>query len=1010
MDLFLVMKYIVPARRLNKTVRTMRLSVFLCVGTVLSVSANADSHSQTTAVSSDVKEIIVSMGNNLQESFKVTGAVTDERGESMPGVNVVVKGNMSGVVTDTNGQYSITVPNEHSVLVFSFIGCVTQEAVVSDRNRIDIVLAEDTKRLDEVVVVGYGTQSRREITGSVTNVTTKDFNQGLNRNAADMLQGKVSGLVVNSGSGDVTASSTLRLRGISTLQNDQGPFIVIDGIPAIDMSTVAPQDIESISVLKDASAAAIYGSRSAGGVILITTKKGQASKPVVTYNGAVGFGLLANKPNLMTAEQWRQYTSTTPGKDGSAFDMGANTDWFDEITRTAIQQDHNLSLSGGGSNHNYRGSVTYMQRDGIARDNYMNRYNIRLQFTQYALNNRLKFDLTSVTTVSDYQPSYTRNFLLAYNMLPVVPVKNEDGLWYEKRDYDKGNPVRNQQENVREYKTNNTYLTGSVNLTVMDGLDTKVLLTKARDSEDYSEYNSIGSEAGYSSGGSAVRSESLADKSLLEWTANYTKQIKDHKISALAGYSWEQEVLSAHRAANQVFITDKLQANDLASGQGLSQGDVESSKEENRLISFYGRLNYSFKNRYMLTATIRQDGSSKFGPNNKWGTFPSVSAAWNVAEEGFMAGVKWLDDLKLRAGYGIMGNQSGLSPYRSLLLYSLSGTYYNSGAWLPAYKISQNANPNLKWERTAMLNIGMDFSLFDSRLSGRIEWYNKQTSDMLYTYNVPTPPNLYSTMMANVGDMENKGIELDISGDIFRTKDFTWTSSLNISRNRNKVKRLSNDLYTTDRIYTGGVFFRGGGANTQVIEEGYPIGQFFTYVCEGLDENGRYVFKDLDDDGSISEINDYDYVGSAQPDFVYGLQNSFRYKKVDFSFFLRGTYGNDLISIPRVTSAQSGFLPGANALDDPLTYTLKDAPVVSSLYVEDGSFIRLDNMSLGYNLDYLNGIRVYLTVQNLFVITKYKGIDPEVDISRNNGLAPGIEEREFYPKARTFSVGVNINF
>lgn len=946
-----------------------------------------------------------------QKSKKLTGTVTDGNGEPVIGANVVVKGTSTGTITDLDGKFSMEDVPDNTKLLISFIGYIQQEITVGREKNLSIILTEDLQKLDEVVVVGYGTQTRREITGSVTNVTVKDFNQGFTKNAADLLQGKVAGLTVNSGSGDVTSDATIRLRGVSTLQNDQGPLIVIDNVPGADMSTVSPQDIESISILKDASSAAIYGSRSAGGVILITTKRGSASQSRVSYTGAFGISTLANKPNLMTASKWREYTSTTPGKDGSTFDLGANTDWFDEITRTGIQQDHNVSLSGGGSDHNYRGSISYMKRDGVSRDNYLERYNSRLQFSQRALNDRLKIDITGVATITNNSPTNTRNFLLAYNMIPVRPVKYEDGTWFESREYDQGNPVRNQDENSHINKINNYYGTANISFTIINGLDIKSLLAKSRNNEDFSQYNSIESEAGYNDGGFSQRVGRISDKDLMEWTANYATEFAEHKVAGLIGYSWEEENYADHTAQSRGFITDLLGADDLASGQNLYPGDAGSSRNQSRLISFYARANYSYKEKYLLTATIRRDGSSKFGANNKWGTFPSVSVGWNISQESFMNDIKWLDDLKLRVGYGVTGNQSGLDPYKTLGLYGSSGVYYDNRSWLPAYKISQNANPDLKWEQTGMLNIGLDFSVLDNRLGGKIEWYDKKTSDMLYTYPVPTPPYLYSEMMANVGDMENKGIELTLNANPVRTKEFDWDISINLSHNKNKVTRLSNDLYTTDNILIGSVFIRGGSSNnTHILEAGRPIGQFYGLKCNGIDADGRYIFVDKSGDGEITDPADFDYIGSAQPDLTYGLTNSFRYKNLDFSFFIRGTLGNDVMNVPRMAFAQSGFLPGTNALDDPLTYQLKETPRYSSLYVEDGSFLRLDNMSLGYKFNCLKGVRIYLTAQNVFVITKYKGLDPEVPIDSDQGLTPGVEPREFYPKARTFSIGMNLNF
>lgn len=503
---------------------------------------------------------------------------------------------------------------------------------------------------------------------------------------------------------------------------------------------------------------------------------------------------------------------------------------------------------------------------------------------------------------------------------------------------------------------------------------------------------------------------------MMEWTLNYDKTFNDvHKVNGLLGYSWEENMFSEFTAANRNFTTDMLGANKLQAGQDLRPDDVTSQKNEYRLISMFARAHYSYAERYMITATVRRDGSSKFGTNHKWGIFPSVSAAWGISQEAFMQDIDWINDLKLRAGWGVTGNQDGLKPYKTLELYGASDKYYDSGSWLTGYKIDQNANPDLKWEQTSMLNIGLDFQLFNGRLGGTVEWYDKRTKDMLYTYTVPSPPYLYREMMANVGDMKNTGIEVLLNLDAIRTKDFSWNTTLNMSHNKNEVTSLSNDNFTTTRIYAGDAWIRGSsGGTTHVVEEGRPIGQFYGWRCDGIDADGKYILYDKTGDGQISE-DDRDYIGDAQPDLIFGWTNSFRYKAIDFSFFFRGSIGNDVLNHVRMAYAQPGYLIGSNALDDPLTYQLKEVPKYCSLYIENASFVRLDNVTLGYTfntkkLNWLDKARIYVTGQNLFVITGYKGLDPETNMGRNDGLAPGVEDREFYPKARTFTFGVNLTF
>ena len=948
----------------------------------------------------------------------VTGKVIDDLGEPVIGANVIVKGTTTGIITDVDGNFSLNVSDiKKNILVISFVGYNTVEEPLRGRTKVGIKLESSVINLGEVVAIGYGTQTRRQITGSVANVSEKDFNTGVTREATDLLQGRVAGLNITSGSGDVSSAPQIRLRGTSTLQNDQGPMIVIDGVPGGDMSTVSPSDIESISVLKDASSAAIYGSRSAGGVILITTKRGSGGKTQVSYDGYVAMSTLANKPDLLTADEWRDYAKNNGyAETMGQYDMyGANTDWFDVISRTGISQNHSLSLSGGTSKSNYRASVTYLNNEGVIRDNSSERLNFRFQFQQRAINDRLRIGLTGAGTMMNFTPTYGYNFVLAYNMLPVFPVYEKDGSFHEERGYDQGNPLHNIEANTRENKGVRFYGTGDLQFTIVDGLNIKAMLYKSRNQMEYSQYYDSTTDAGIDDGGYAYRSSNTRDKELMEWTLDYDKTFNEiHKVNALLGYSWEENTYQSLSAANRSFTTDMLGANNLGAGQDVRPGDVSSAKNEYRLISMFARANYSYGEKYMVTATIRRDGSSKFGANNKWGIFPSASAAWGISQEAFMEDVKWVSDLKLRAGWGVTGNQDGLSPYKTLELYGANSKYYDNGKWLTDYKISQNANPDLKWEETSMFNVGLDFQLFKGRLGGTIEYYSKQTTDMLYTYTVPSPPYLYSSMMANVGDMSNKGIEVLLNFDAIKTKNFSWNTTLNLAHNKNEVTRLSNDQFSTDRIYAGDAWIRGSsGGTTHVVEEGYPIGTFYGWKCEGI-KDGKYILKDMNDDGQISE-DDRTYIGCAQPDLTFGWNNSFRYKNLDFSFFFRGSIGQDVMNHVRMAYAQPGYLIGANALDDPLTYELKEVPKYCSYYIEDASFVRLDNVTLGYTfntkgIDWLQKARIYATGQNLFVITGYKGLDPETNVGRNDGLAPGVEDREFYPKARTFTFGVNLTF
>ncbi len=946
------------------------------------------------------------------QNHTVRGTVKDASGEPLIGVTVQVQGTSSGTVTDLNGKFELENVPANAVLDFSYVGMQPQSVAVNGRSTIDITMREDVAALDEIVVVGYGTQTRREITGSVANVSEKDFNKGLTKDAADLLQGKVAGLVITSGSGDITSGQTIRLRGTSSLTGSSAPFVVIDGVPGMDLNSVAPQDIESISVLKDASATAIYGSRSASGVILVTTKKGKTDQTMVDYNGYVGISNVTNVPEVLSAKEYRDYTSSH-NINTVGMDLGANTNWFDEIMRTGFSQNHNISLSGGGKNSNYRASFSYFDLQGVVKDNSLQRYNLRMTFNQKALKDMLNISITGSVSTRDYSPTDTRNFVLAYNMLPVVPVKNADGSWYDTQEYDQGNPVRNIEYNSQLHKGGRYFGNIYAELKPFEGFTAALRLHKERANNDYGQYYDSETERGRNDQGFAKRENWTFDKELLETTLNYEAQFNDHKMTLLGGYSYEDNYFQNSGAQNRQFVTDFFGYNNLQAGENLRPSDVWSGKNMTRLISFFGRATYNYKMRYLFEASVRRDGSSKFGANHKWATFPSFSAAWRMNEESFLADVKALDELKLRVGYGTSGNQEGIDPYQSLQLYGASGQYYDNGKWYRAYQISQNANPDLKWEETSMLNVGLDFSFLNSRISGTFEYYDKRTDDLLYTYQVPVPPYLFNEMLANVGSMSNKGVEFLLSGDIIRKPNLRWTASLNLAHNKNEITKLSSDKFSTTSIKTGSAWIRGGSDNTtHIVEEGRPVGTFYGWLCYGLDEEGHYILDDMIDGKAGLTNDDRTYIGVAQPKLTYGISNNISWKNWELNFFFRGVYGNDVLNFSKMSYATTQWLPGANVLKQALTLGLNDSPKYSSFYIEKGSFIKLDNASLSYGFNvskwnYINRLRVYVTGQNLFTITNYTGLDPEVNME---GLDPGVEGREYHPKARTISFGVNVSF
>lgn len=962
-------------------------------------------------LSGSIQISAASLSDDQQKA--VSGRIVDANNQPLPGVNILEKGTLNGAISDAEGRFAMNVASANSVLVFSFVGYTSQEITVGAQTSVNVTLAESAIGLDEIVVVGYGTQQKRAISGSVANVAEKSFNAGVTRTAADFIQGKVAGLTITTSTGDVTAEQSMRLRGTSSLTGSSEPFVVIDGVPGLGLNSVAPQDIESISVLKDASAAAIYGSRSASGVILITTKKGIKDRTTVDYNGYFAIDQVTNTPDVLTASEYRKWAQDN-NVDITVFDKGANTSWFDEIMRTGISQNHDLSISGAGANNSYRVSLSYLDQQGVVMDNYQQRLNTRFSVNQKALKNKLDLSVSGGLNQRDYQSTDTRNFVLCYNVVPTIPVYNQDGTWWDSDEYDQGNPVRNMTYNKFPKKTGLIYVNGKANLTIIEGLTAGVNFYKERESRDYGNYTDSRTRYGRADNGIASREQRTYDKQLLETTVNYGKKFGSHDVNVLGGYSYEENHYQQAFAQNRYFVTNIFGFNNLGAGENLLTGDVTSYADMSKLISFFGRVNYSLSDKYILSAAVRRDGSSKFGKNNKWGTFPSVSLAWRIIDENFMQGVKgWMDELKLRVGYGQSGNQSGLAPYQSMSLYGSSGLYYDNGKWHTAYSVSQNPNPNLKWETTSMFNVGVDFSLFNARLSGTIEYYDKTTDDLLYNYAVPVPPYMYSTMAANVGSMSNKGIELTLTGDVIRKSNFRWTMSVNAAHNENKIVSLSNEEFTTSVIKTGSAWVRGGSTNTtHIIQEGYQVGQFFGPKCLGIDDAGKYILDDMVDGIPGSTVGDYTYIGKAQPTLTYGISNNLTYKNWDLNFFIRGVYGNDVLNFSKMSYANLQWLPGANSLYEGLTLGLKQSPFFNSYYIEKGSFARLDNMTLSYSIlpkDMLgiSRIRVYGTTHNLFTITKYKGVDPEVPMT---GLDPGIEGREYYPKSRTFLLGINVTF
>lgn len=947
-------------------------------------------------------------GIEQQQDRTVQGVVVNKNGETLPGVSVLVKGTQIGVTTDMDGRFTLKVPAGSKLIQFSFIGMQTREIPVSSKSAMRVVLDDDMVALDEVVAIGYGSVSKKDLTGSVVNLSDKTFNKGVVTSAEQLIAGQVAGLVVTKSGGDPTEGSTMRLRGTTSLLGGNAPLVVIDGVPGASMNIVSPQDIESISVLKDASAAAIYGARSANGVIIITTKKGKEGRATVSYDGYFGVEKIANNLDMLSADQWRQYVKEN---NLDAVDYGGNTAWHKEIFRTGYSQNHNLSLTGGSKETHYRASVNFLDQKGIVLKNDLQRINASFSLEQSALDDKLMIRLNANTTLEKWHdvPDQTV-YTYSYNLNPTIPIYNEDGSYKEVLGHAYYNPIAVLNQLTSEKKRN--YFQGRLqaDYKILPSLTASINGSLSRNNYLDGFYAPRASKPGEAEKGRAKRSTSENTSNLLEANLTYDKIFGLHKVNAIVGYSYQDFSAESFSAQNRNFATDLFSYNNLGAGNKLQPDDVKSNKESNRLISFYGRATYSFNNKYTATATVRRDGSSRFGKNNRWGIFPSGSLAWRMSEEDFMKDISFIDDLKLRVSYGITGNQD-IPNYRTMSLYGTYGYYYSNGEFFTQYAPSQNPNPDLKWEQTAQLNVGLDYYLLGGKLRGSIEYYNKQTSNLLYDYPVPSPPYQFSSMIANVGKVSNKGIEIVIESTPIRNKNFSWDLSFNFSKNKNMVESLSNEEFQRDEVYTGAASISGLQETSQILKAGYPLGTFYGAKYIGQDENGIFQYEDVSKDGQFVYADDRTDIGCAQPDFTINLTNSFEYKNFTLSFLLRGVFGNDVLNGSALYLNDISRMPGNNVLTSALGIA-KQKLVYSSYYIEDGSFVRLDNLQVGYNFKLgenakVKKLRVYLTGNNLFVITKYKGIDPEVS---QDGIVFGIDAQKYYPKTRSFTAGVNISF
>lgn len=961
---------------------------------------------------------------------KVTGKVKDSSGEPVIGASVVVKGNNTmGTITDFDGNFMLDVPAK-SVLVISYIGYVTQEVPTAGKNSLEIVLKEDTKTLDEVVVIGYGTQRKGDVTSSVASVKADNFVKGAVKDVGQLIQGKVAGLAITNPNGDPTGSTQIRLRGTNTIGGaNTAPLVLIDGTPG-ELGTVAPEDVESVDVLKDGSAAAIYGTRGTNGVILITTKQAKGVDiNQVEYNGYVSTSLIAKKLDMLNADEFR---TLYPDQD-----HGADTDWIDEISRTPVSHVHNLSLMGGNSKTNYIANLNYASRQGIMKKSDFESFQGRIEVTHRMFDDKLKLkfglfgkknQMESTTSGGSFRGWV---YGQATRRNPTDPVRNEDGTWNEnvsKFEYE--NPLALLYEAEGNVKKTQLRYNGNIVYNPIKDLTLSAVFSYIRDNMNrgYGEtLNHISALrdglAGWSSVGAYTKMEKL-----MELTAQYNKEIGAHKFSVLGGYSYNETDFEELWIDNYGFQDDYFGGwHNIGIGSALKDGkaNIGSKKTPTNLIGFFGRATYSFKNRYLLMGALRYEGASQlWGTDNAWGLFPSISVGWRITEEAFMKNQKIFDDLKLRVGYGVTGSQPK-DPFLGVAMLKYGSYAFVNGNWVQTIVPASNPNPDLKWEEKKETNIGLDFVSWGGRLSGSIDYYNRDVDGLIYEYGVPTPPNLYNKTMANGGTMRNRGVEVLVTVVPVQNKDFEWSTTGTFSLNSNKLISLSGSIFKSDYDYfnTGTVEYSGQVADSHRVQVGESIGNFYGFKVVDVDSEGRWIYEDRN--GELVNYKDFTHapedkhvIGNGLPKWYAGWNNTLRYKNFDLNVTMRGAFGFQIINGGRMNYENvknSRFENRLKSVNDLVfgkhTLSPEVEPEFNSYYVEDGDYWKIDNITLGYSFGqvgkYIKSLRIYGSVLNALTITGYKGIDPEVS---TDGLTPGYDTRDRYPSVRSFTFGVNVKF
>lgn len=982
--------------------------------------------------------LALSLPLNAAELLTLKGVVLEAGSEEpLIGASVVVKGTKLATVTDIDGEFVLDGISGDATIIVSYVSFKPAEIAVGGRTNLTVILEQDQQMLDEVVVIGYGTMDKKELTSAISHVSEKDFLTIGSSDPASMIQGKVPGLsIANTGTGDPNCMSSMQIRGVSSRSAGLNPLIVIDGVPGGDLTNLNPNDIASFDVLKDGAASAIYGTRGSNGVILVTTKKGSKDGTVhTTYSASFSWDKMIHELDMMNAQEYRDVRL---GWKDSGVDLGGNYDWLDGVSKTGFGQTHTLSLSGGNDRTNYRVSADYRNREGVDLRSRREEYGGRASINHTTKGGLFNFTVNIAPRIIYRDNADWSVFRQALDANPTTPLMDpEDPMRYYnfRGQLADANPVELQklEKNHSDDKLLDWDATAKLNLLPLfwKGEDCPYTLnTQVTFADHQYDHNNSWSRPSTSTlainngyDGEASRSYSKDRTYIVEWITNFSAHLGKNNIKAMVGYSYQYSRSEGFDAYNKDFPNDALGSDNLGSGSfAKDEGEIcmGSYKNDSKLISFFGRVSYDWDGKYLVTASLRHEGSSKFGANNKWGNFPAVSAGWRISQESFMERTRsWLSDLKVRADYGVTGNQN-FDNYRSLSTMTGFGYYLEGGKFIQVWGPAKNVNPNLHWEKNKNFNIGLDFGLFNNRVSGSLNYFNRRTEDLLGDYNVSVPPYLFDQTFVNVGTMKNTGFEIDLNFNAVQTKDFSYDFNFVGTTMSNKFVDFSNSEFVGQDYYnmveTSNPFSH---YTLQRIQKGESVGNFFMWEYAGISEDGEWLVYNKNGDvilASSAGDDDRKIVGNGMPKFTMSTTHNFRYKNFDLSLFFRGAFGYDIFNIHDFYYGTRKF--NGNLLKKAYGKNFKISPTathaVTDYFLESGDYFKLDQLTLGYTLNvpkcrFIDRLRVYGTIKNVFTITKFSGVDPTK--YNVNGLTPGANGgRDYFPSTRQFILGVQVDF